>query len=87
MSRSWAKGSTRQWRRTRLAVLRRDGYACQLRLPGVCTGRATHVHHTQGRALTADDPAYLQASCQACNLATGDPTRHADPPPRPVTSW
>lgn len=88
MSRSWAKGSTRAWRRTRALVLQRDGYQCQLQIPGVCTTRATHVHHTKGRAITGDDPAHLVAACAPCNLQVGDPTtRRHDPPPRPTSKW
>lgn len=87
MSRSWAKGSTRAWRRTRALVLARDGGVCQMRIPGVCTTTATHVHHTQGRARTGDDMRYLVASCQACNLKVGDPTKTADPKPQPRTRW
>jgi 5-methylcytosine-specific restriction endonuclease McrA len=86
MSEQWKRGSTRAWRRVRAAVLVRDGHRCQLRLPEVCTGRATHVHHTLGRAVTGDDPAHLVASCGPCNLTTGDP-RAADPPPRPAAWW
>jgi hypothetical protein len=50
---------------------------------------ATHVHHTHGRGVTGDDPAYLVASCRSCNLTIGDPTRPdvADPAPRPHTQW
>lgn len=86
MSKAWAKGSTRAWRRTRGLVLARDGYRCRLQLE-VCTGHATHVHHTQGRGVTGDDPRYLVAACRACNLAVGDPTKAADPKPEPRTRW
>jgi len=86
MSRAWAKGSTRAWRRTRALVLRRDGWECQLRRPG-CTALATHVHHVHGRTTTGDDPTHLVAACAHCNLSIGDPTRTPDPAPRPRTRW
>lgn len=86
MSRSWKGGSTRAWRRTRATVLLRDGYRCKLQLPG-CTGTATHAHHTLGRATTGDDPTYIVAACEHCNLATGDPTKTPDPPGRSMTQW
>ncbi len=73
MSTAWAKGSTRAWRRLRARILHRDAYTCQLKLPGVCTGQATQVHHTVGRAISGDDPAYLVAACAPCNLKTGQP--------------
>lgn len=85
MSRSWSKGSTRRWRKTRAYVLARDGHVCKLALDG-CTFKATHVHHTGGRAATGDDPALLVASCQHCNLRAGDPTR-TDPAPTRRTRW
>lgn len=75
MSRSWQGGSTRRWRKIRAIVLDRDGHLCQLRLD-VCTGTATQVHHTHGRAVTGDDPAYLVAACRECNLKIGEPARH-----------
>ena len=75
MSTAWAKGSTRAWRKTRAAVLARDGHTCKVQLDGICTTHAAHVHHTKGRAITGDDPRYLVASCAACNLHIGDPTR------------
>ena len=87
MSLSWKGGSTRAWRRLRAWVLARDGYRCRLRVPGVCTGRATCVHHTLGKRVTGDDPRYLVAACTQCNLKVGDPARSPDPAPRPVTRW
>lgn len=83
MSKSWEGGSTRAWRRTRALVLRRDGHACQLALPG-CTHRATHAHHLDGKA-AGDDPARIVAACEHCNLSTGEPTTYPDPAPR--TRW
>jgi len=85
MSKSWAKGSTPQWRAVRLRVLQRDGYRCRLKLAG-CTTIATQVHHTLGREVSGDDPAHLVAACQPCNLRVGDPRRH-DPAPKPRTRW
>lgn len=86
MSKSWRGGSTRRWRKVRAGVLMRDGYQCRVQLPGVCTTRATHVHHTLGRAVTGDDPRYLVASCRECNLAIGDPQR-SSPQPKKMTNW
>lgn len=86
MSRSWASGSTRRWRQIRAAVLARDGYRCRVQIEGVCTGRATCVHHVHGRAVTGDDPRYLVASCDPCNQAMGDPTKY-DPQPTPRSRW
>lgn len=92
MSKGWEGGSTRKWRRIRLTVLRRDGYVCQLRILGICTYKATHVHHIKGKKF-GDDPAWLVAACMACNLHVGDPTTHydagtsrppIDPEPRPT---
>ena len=85
MSKGWAGGSTRRWRKIRALVLVRDSFRCQLRLPG-CTLLAEHVHHTRGKAL-GDDPAYLLASCASCNLKLGDPTRLGDRPNEGVTRW
>ena len=71
----WGKGSTRAWRRVRASVLKRDGWRCQVQLPGTCTGVADCVHHVVGRAVSGDDPRYLVASCTPCNLAIGQPGR------------
>jgi hypothetical protein len=89
VSRAWAKGSSRAWRKLRAAVLaenqRTNQGRCQLRLRG-CTGQATQVHHTHGRALTGDDPRHLLACCKPCNLKVGDPSA-TRPLPRRVTRW
>lgn len=86
MSKNWVGGSTRAWRRTRAVVLARDGMRCQLGIPGVCKYRADCVHHTLGRGVSGDNPAFLQAACTPCNLTIGDPTEQ-DPAPRPKAWW
>ncbi|QJY51227.1 HNH endonuclease [Pseudonocardia broussonetiae] len=86
MSRAWEGGSTRAWRKVRAGVLARDGHRCQLRVPGICTTRATHAHHTVGREVSGDDPASIVAACAACNLHVGDPRKH-DPAPSPRAWW
>jgi len=80
----WPNGSTTAWRKTRARVLKRDGEVCQLQIPEVCTGTATHVHHTQDRDNVGDDERFLVAACAACNIRTGDPTL-ADP--EPLADW
>jgi 5-methylcytosine-specific restriction endonuclease McrA len=71
---SWCKprnGSTREWRNTRARVLARDGWICQLKLPG-CTVTAHHVdHHVPVLFGGADDESNLVAACANCNLAKG----------------
>ena len=59
---------------------------CQLRMAGVCTTVATCVHHVKGRAVTGDDPRWLVAACDECNLAVGDPATHT-PQAKKVTKW
>lgn len=91
MSKTWAAGSTRAWRTVRAFVLRRDRNVCRVRVPTICTGRATHAHHTLGRTVTGDDPRYVVASCEPCNLHIGEPATHTDcalcAQPTPRTRW
>lgn len=89
MSRAWAGGSTRAYRKTRAAVLVANAIthrgACVLALPGVCAGRATQAHHVLGRGVTGDDPRYMVGACGPCNRAVGEP--EPDPEPMPRTRW
>jgi len=84
MSKAWAGGSTRAWRRIRARRLAMDGRRCQLRIPG-CTTIATEVHHTLGKS-NGDDITHLVSACVNCNRKAGDPTGR-DPKPRPRTQW
>lgn len=92
MSRAWAKGSTRAWRRRRLQVLNRDRWVCQLcDQPIDRTARHPHpdsatVHHTRGKVY-GDELDQLVAAHRRCNIAAGDPTATTDPAPRPMTRW
>lgn len=90
MSKAWAGGSTRRWRKLRAGVLganQRDNQGrCTLQIVGVCEGQANQVHHTLGRGTTGDDPHHLAAVCGKCNRHVGQPERD-NPQPRPVSSW
>jgi hypothetical protein len=100
MSRSWSKGSTRRWRELRAAVLRANASSnrgrCVLDVgrhcvkhgkpcPGVCTGRATVVHHARGKA-AGDAPKDLVPSCAECNGHVGRPGA-ISPEPVPRSRW
>lgn len=43
-----------------------------------------HAHHVLGRKVTGDDPRYIVAACQHCNLKVGDPTKYANQPHKPI---
>lgn len=61
------------WANVRVNVLARDGWRCQLRLPG-CTGHATQVDHIVPRSIApwlAADPANCRAACFGCNNRRG----------------
>ena len=57
-----------QWKRTRLYVLDRDGWQCQIHGPR-CLGYANEVDHVVTRADGGAmfNPANLRASCGPCN--------------------
>ncbi len=82
MSRAWSTGSTSAWRRTRAAVLERDGWTCRhcarpIHPRCLVTGCPTcaHVDHLTPRSQHgSDDPSNLVASCQRCNLQRSDRT-------------
>lgn len=82
MSRSWAGGSTRRWRRVRELVLARDGHRCQVpKGAGICGERATHVDHIRPLADGGDkwDMSNMRAACAPCNLSRGTSARAAGP--------
>jgi hypothetical protein len=78
MSRSWAGGSTRRWRKLRESVLNRDGHLCQVPVAGGrrCGAHATHVDHITPLANGGAkwDPTNCRAACQPCNLSRGAST-------------
>ncbi len=83
---SWDGGSTSAWRRIRQFILDRDGHRCTIQL-NVCTGVATQVHHRLGRAISGDSNSeLLQAACQPCNRAIGQPKIN-DAPINRMTEW
>lgn len=60
----------RGWRNIRAEILDRDGHACQIRLPGICTGKATVVDKIIPAARRPDLATVrsnLRAACQPCN--------------------
>lgn len=88
MSRGWATGSTRAWRKFRSEILFRDGGLCQLKLEG-CAVYANQVHHKRGvKAGLIPNPDDACAACASCNTKVGDPTANTDPAPNPPrTNW
>lgn len=70
----------------RLVLARAEG-VCELRITGVCTVRATTMHHMDGaNEGNYFDTTRMQAACRPCNTHVGDPSKH-DPPPRIRTTW
>ena len=76
------------WQAVRRAVLERDRYLCQLRLPG-CRRVATSVDHVVGLAQGGQryEGSNLVAACMPCNVAKGNMQRKQPPPPRPSREW
>jgi 5-methylcytosine-specific restriction endonuclease McrA len=70
---SHCRYSTAAWQRVRKAVLRRDGYVCQVQGPR-CLGHATTVHHiapgSQAPHLFWAEE-NLVAACSRCNYCGG----------------
>lgn len=84
------------WRRARLACLRRCNWRCEIRLDG-CQGAASQVDHivpvSQGGG---HDQGNLRGACRSCHAKVtaqqGGGYRNgnrapADPAPRPSTQW
>jgi hypothetical protein len=62
---------------------------CQLKLEG-CTITAPlvggHAHHLNGKA-NGDDPKFIVASCESCNLKLGEPIKYVEPTFKAHTKW
>jgi 5-methylcytosine-specific restriction endonuclease McrA len=78
------------WRAVRLRVLERDGYRCQIRLPG-CLGVATDGDHIVPRHLGGAwyDEGNVRAACGPCNRARGNRLRqrYGSANRRPSRNW
>lgn len=75
MSKGWAGGSTRAYRKLRAFVLLRDNYQCQLNIDGVCLSVGDQLHHLDGvNAGKVCPPDRAVAACGPCNTHVGDPT-------------
>ncbi len=87
MSRPKEVYDTAAWRSLRLRCLERDGYICQIRLPG-CRVKATAVDHII--ELEDGGAPYLlenvQAACVPCNTAKRN-RRLARRAKRSVRAW
>jgi 5-methylcytosine-specific restriction endonuclease McrA len=61
--------SSSGWKQLRLLVLERDGWRCQLMLPG-CKGIANHVDHKiePSKGGRFYDVTNCRAACSACNI-------------------
>ena len=74
MSRAWAGGSTRSWRKLRAYILDRDGRVCQVldEQGRICGAPATDCGHIIAKAEGGDDhPSNLRAECEPHNSADG----------------
>lgn len=79
MSRAWAGGSTRRWRKLRAYVLERDLNRC--RVPDedgrICGAVATDAGHIIPKAEGGTDcPANLRAECEPHNSQDGGRIAH-----------
>lgn len=67
---STQRGYDSAWRRlVSHVVLPRDGYRCQIAMPGVCAGRANTGDHIVPLSQGGErlDPDNVQAACSPCN--------------------
>jgi 5-methylcytosine-specific restriction protein A len=92
MSRAWAAGSSRAWRKVRAYVLERDGRVCRMLRPDgrQCGQPATTVNHRVSLAEGGPrlDPANLEAACMRCQLEDANAIRARLRGVRPVPrSW
>lgn len=75
------------WPQLRLIILARDGYRCQIGLPG-CTKIATECDHVDPFAVHGVTGRY-RAACKHCNSSLGAQVRNNRnrPTPNPSREW
>lgn len=67
--------STSDWKKLRTEVLERDNYTCQIQLPGICIGHATHVDKVRpANAGGTGNDRNARAACKPCNEHKGRTT-------------
>lgn len=80
----------RRWREQFApAILERDGYACQIRYAGICTGYATVVDKITPAARRPDlayDERNARAACEACNDEKARTVDQGRPEPARLTT-
>ncbi|MFI6763312.1 hypothetical protein ACIBF5_29680 [Micromonospora sp. NPDC050417] len=76
MSKAWAGGSTRQWRRIRAQVLARDGYRCRAHRDGWCAKIPGHKQHTCTDIAALSGPSAGHAHHTLGRGTTGDDPRY-----------
>jgi hypothetical protein len=84
--------NTAEYKRKRLACLRRANWRCEIQVPGVCIITASQADHTYG---IASDPQHnhLRAACDPCHkyvtARQGNKNKRGggDPPCTPRTAW
>jgi hypothetical protein len=72
MSKAWEGGSTRAWRRTRAAVLARDGYRCRAHPDGWCDRAGAKPHTCTGGAPLHGGPGVAGHAHHTQGRAAGD---------------
>jgi hypothetical protein len=84
--------NTAEYKRARLACLRKAGWRCEIRLEG-CQGAASEADHAEQ---LANDPHHrsLRAACTSCHRRVtaqqgrgARASQDADPDPQPRTTW
>ena len=80
------------WKRARLACMKRASWKCEIRIPGKCIGAASEADHIDG---LANDPRHrrLRAACRPCHAdvtarqSNAGNSSRTDPQPQPRTAW
>ena len=82
-----------EWRRARLACLKRANWRCEIKLEGVCISAASEADHIHG---LANDPhhRFLRAACKPCHAVVtakqgvnARAGRKSNPRPKRRTAW